>query len=186
MSRNTKSNELVTNRHHGPRSEPVEGHGGTKYEQIDATPGLIIYSLSIIAGTLVVVFAFTVAIQKYLEQRNPVGPPPSPLAPARIVPPAPQLQVQPWEELPDRLAHENAVLNGTEKDADGRMHMPINQAMDAVVSKLTIEPGAPEGITTPGGEGRAFSGSLRSMPSPYQTPHGETPQIRGEIHKNAQ
>lgn len=168
--------------HHPPsHSEPVVGHGGTKFETVDATPGLIIFSLSIIAGTLVVVFAFTIAIQKYLEERNPTGPLPSPLAPARVVPPAPQLQVQPWEELPEMRAHENEILNGSGKDADGHFHIPINQAMDAVVSRLNIAPGAPQGITTPGGQGRAFAGSVNSMPAPYQRP-----QIRGEIHKNAQ
>lgn len=185
MSDKKRSTELVSP-HPAPRSEPVEGHGGTKFEQIDATPGLIIYSLSIIAGTLVVVFAFTIAIQKYLEQRNPPGELPSPLSPARIVPPAPQLQVHPWEELPDARAHEDAVLNGSAKDENGRLHMPINQAMDAVVSRVAIRPGAPEGITTPGGEGRAFAGSVNSMPAPYQRPPTETPQIRGEIHKHAQ
>lgn len=164
-----------------PHTETVVGHGGTKFEGTDATPGIIIYSLAIIAGTLVVVFAFTVAIQKYLEQRNPPGQLPSPLAPARVIPPAPQLQVQPWEELPDLRAHEDEVLNGSGKDANGHMHIPITKAMDAVVSRLNIQPGAPRGITTPGGEGRAFAGSVNAMPAPYQRP-----QIQGEIRKNAQ
>ncbi len=175
-----KSNKLVSG-HGTPRSEPVEGHGGTKFERIDATPGLIIYSLSIIAGTLIVVFAFTVAIQKYLEQRNPPGQLPSPLAPARVVPPAPQLQVHPWEELPDLRAHEEEILNGSGKDANGNFHIPIARAMDSVVSRLIIQPGAAQGITTPGGEGRAFAGSISSMPAPYQRP-----QIQGEIRKNVQ
>jgi hypothetical protein len=181
MSKDVDSNKLVSNRHNSPRSEPVEGHGGTRYENIDATPGLIIYSLSIIAGTLVVVFFFTIFIQKYLEQRNPVGSLPSPLAPSRIIPPAPQLQVHPWEELPDMRAHENQVLNESGRDAEGHLHVPIDQAMDVVVSHLNVSPGAPQGITTPGGEGRAFAGSINGMPAPYQRP-----QIQGEIHKNAQ
>ena len=175
-----KSHDLVSPAK-SPRTEPVEGHGGTKFEAVDATPGLIIYSLSIIAGTLVVVFFFTIFIQKYLEQRNPPGQLPSLLAPARVLPPAPQLQVHPWEELPDVRAHENQVLNESGRDAEGHMHIPIGQAMDAVVSRLSISPGAPQGITTPGGEGRAFAGSVNSMPAPYQRP-----QIQGEIRKHAQ
>ncbi len=176
----TPAHDLVTPEKH-PHTEPHVGHGGTKFEGTDATAGMIIYSLAIIAGTLVVVFAFTIAIQKYLQERNPPGELPSPLAPARVVPPAPQIQVNPWDELPDVRAHEDDVLNGRAKDADGHMHLPIDRAMDAVVSRLSIRPGAPQGITTPGGEGRDFSGSVNSMPAPYQRP-----QIQGEIHKNAQ
>jgi len=167
--------------HGAPRTEPHEGHGGTKYEGVDATPGLIIYSLSIIAGMLVVVFAFTIYIQRYLAERNPPGQLPSPLAPARVIAPAPQLQVHPWEELPDVRAHENEVLNGSGKDADGRVHIPIDRAMDAVITRLNIRPGAPLGITTPGGEGRNFAGSINSMPAPYRRP-----QLQGEIRKHAQ
>jgi hypothetical protein len=60
------------------------------------------------------------------------------------------------------------------------MHVPISQAMDEVVSHLTITPNAPIGITTPGGEGRDFARSLKDMPAAYQTP-----SIRGEIQKHA-
>lgn len=164
-----------------PRTEPHEGHGGTKYEGVDATAGIILYSLSIIAGTLVIVFFFTVFIERYLADRNPPGQLPSPLAPARVYPPAPQVQVHPSEELPDILAHDNQILNSSGRDAEGHMHVPIDRAMDAVVSRLNIRPGAPQGITTPGGEGRDFAGSINSMPAPYQRP-----QIQGEIRKNAQ
>ncbi len=177
----TPSDHKLVSPHPAPRSEPHEGHGGTKYEGIDATPRLIILSLSIIAGMLVIVFAFTIYIQRYLGEKNPAGQLPSPLAPARVTPPAPQLQVHPWEELPDVRAHEDEVLNSSGKDADGRMHIPIDRAMDAVVSRLNVRSGAPEGIATPGGEGRDFAGSVSSMPAPYQRP-----QLQGEIRKNAQ
>jgi hypothetical protein len=61
------------------------------------------------------------------------------------------------------------------------MHIAIDQAMGMVVSRLNIAPNAPEGVTTPGGEGRDFSGSINSMPPAYQRP-----QIQGEIRKHAQ
>jgi hypothetical protein len=165
----------------GPTSEPHVGHGGTTFEGVDARPGLIIGSLAVIAVMLVVVFALTVGIQKYLTDTNPEGELPSAVAPARVVPPTPQLQVHPWEELPDLRAHENQVLNNFGKDADGHVHIPIDRAIDAVVARLPIRPGAPEGIDTPGGEGRDFGGSLSAMPAPYR----RVP-IQGEIHKHAQ
>jgi len=175
-----KSNELVHD--HGPKeTQPHSGHGGTSYEGVDAKAGLVIWSLAIIGGTLVFVFALTIGVQKLLEVNNPPGQLPSPLAPARIVPHDPVLQVHPWEELPEVRAHNEQILNSYGKDADGHYHIPINQAMDAVVSKLTIAPDAPQGITTPGGEGRDFAGSVNAMPAPYRRP-----QISGEIHKHAQ
>ena len=176
-----ENHELVSPHGAPKHSEPVEGHSGTSFENLDARAGLVIWSLALIAGTLVIVFIMTVGIQKLLEKNNPPGQPDSPLAPARTVPPNPQLQVHPWEELPDLRQHEEQVLNGYSRDADGRVHIPIERAMDAVVSRLPIRPDPPQGLTTPGGEGRDFSGSVGSMPAPYRRP-----QIQGEIRKNAQ
>jgi hypothetical protein len=175
-----RENELV--RSHEPKhSEPHRGHGGTSFEGTDAKAGLVIWSLAMIGGTLVIVFAMTIGIQRYLASSNPPGALPSPLAPDRLFAPAPQLQPHPWEELPDFRAHEDQILSGYGKDADGRVHIPINQAMDAVVARLKVQPDATTGITTPGGEGRDFAGSVNAMPGPYRRP-----QIQGEIRKNAQ
>jgi hypothetical protein len=162
-------------------SEPVAGHGGTKFENVDAKPGLVIWSLAFIGGTLVIVFAMTIYFQRVLEKDNPTGQSPSPLTDQRPVPPAPQLQVHPWEELPEMRAHEDQVLSMTGKDADGHQHIPIDHAMDAVVAHLKIAPNAPEGLTVPGGNGREFSGSLADMPAQYRVP-----QIQGEVQKHAQ
>jgi hypothetical protein len=164
------------------RTEPVEGHGGTNYENLDAQPSLILWSLGVIVGIVAIVFAMTIGFQKVLEQGHSTGELPSPLAPARVLAPAPQLQVHPWEEVPDMRAHEDEVLNTSGKDAAGRMHVPIDKAMDAVVSHVVIQANAPRGIYTPGGEGRAFAGSVSDMPPAYR----QAPQIQGEIRKHAQ
>ena len=74
--------------------------------------------------------------------------------PLPVSPPEPQLQVQPWEELPDLRAHEEKVLSSSGRDADGHLRIPINTAMDAVIPRLHLRPDTPSGITTPGGEGR--------------------------------
>jgi hypothetical protein len=175
-----KSNDLVHPSEH-PHTEPHFGHEGTSFEGTDASAGTVIGSLAIIGGTLVIVFFITIFIQRYIRHETPLGQLPSPLAPARVVPPAPQLQVQPWEDLPQMRAHEDQVLNSSGKDAEGHYHIPINAAMTAVVSRLKIQPDAPQGLTTPGGGGRGFAGSLADMPAPYRTP-----TIQGEIQKNAQ
>ena len=177
--RNTDANEVV--HRHGPKqSQPHTGHGGTSYEGIDASVKMVIYSLAIIALTVVVTLAITVPIHRALHNVNPTGQLPSPLAPARVVPPNPQLQVHPWEELPELRERENDILKGG-KDGEGRTHVPITQSMDSIATRLTVAADAPMGITTPGGQGRDFSGSVNAMPPEYKPP-----QIRGEIRKNAQ
>lgn len=181
MSEEQMSNKVAAARGEAPRTEPHSGHGGTKFEGVDASLKLVVWSLAIIAGTLVFVFALTIGLQKYLYDTTPQGHAPSPLAPARVVPPVPQLQVHPWEELPDLRAHEDRILTTYGRDAQGRLRIPIDRAMDLIVSRLHIEPNAPQGITTPGGEGREFSGSVNAMPPAYRRP-----QIQGEIHKHAQ
>jgi hypothetical protein len=160
-------------------SEPVLGHHGTNFENVDAKASMVLWSLAAIGLTLIIVFAFTIFMQRTLKKETPLGELPSPLLPARVLAPAPQLQVHPWDELPETRAHEEEVLNMSGTDKDGRVHIPIGQAMDSVVSHLAIAPNAPRGITTPGGEGRSFAGSLNDMPTAYHT------SIQGEIHKNA-
>lgn len=176
-----KPNRLVSPVGQEVHSEPHAGHGGTSFEGGDAKAGVVIWSLAVIGGTLILIFAITIGIQKLLELNNPAGPPASPLAPARVIPSGPLLQVHPWEELPQVREDAQKLLNTSGRDADGHFHIPIDQAMGMVVGRLTIAPNAPQGITTPGGEGRDFSGSINAMPAPYQRP-----QIQGEIHKHAQ
>ena len=166
----------------GPiESHPHAGHEGTAFEEVDARAGIVIGSLVVIGGTLVFVFALTLIIHSLLVKLNPQGSLPSPIAQERVIPPKPTLEVHPWDILPDLRAHENEVLAGFGKDEQGRIHIPIDRAMDAELSRLSIAPGASAGIRTPGGEGGDASGGSTSKPVGTQKP----PQIQGEIRKNA-
>ena len=181
-----KPSSLVTPVGQEVHSEPHTGHGGTSFEGGDARAGIIVWSLSIIGLTLVVIFAITIGIQKILEANNPPGKLPTPLSPGRVIPNAPLLQVHPWEELPQVRQDAEQLLNSSGTDASGHHHIPIDQAMTAVVSRLNVAPNAPEGLTTPGGEGLDFSHSLNQMPAPYQQQRKPQAQIQGEIQKHAQ
>ena len=181
MSTERSPKKAIHEAHEPVESEPHTGHGGTSFEAVDASIKIVIWSLGIIAGTLVIVFALTVGIQKHFQDTTPLGQLPSPLAPGRVTPPLPQIQVHPWETLPDVRAREDAVLNGSAADSDGHVHIPIDRAMDLVISRLNVSPDAPPGITTPGGQGRDFSTSVNAMPPAYRRP-----QIQGEIHKHVQ
>ncbi len=180
MSDLRKENELVHSERQ-PHSEPVEGHGGTSFENVDASVKMVIFSLFVIALILVVSFAVTIPIQRKLHDANPAGGNPSALASGRVLPPEPRVEVHPWDYYPELLASQEKVLNSAGKDASGRFHIPIDNAIDNVSGKLSIRPDAPPGLTTPGGQGRDFAGSLSNMPPAYQPP-----TIQGEIRKNAQ
>lgn len=180
MSDPRKENELVHSER-PPETHPVLGHAGTAFESNDASVKMVIFSLIVIALILVVSFAITIPIQRRLNHAIPSSALPSMVGPSRIIPPEPRIEVHPWDYYPELLAAQEKVLNSGGKDANGQTHIPIEQAIDGLSSKLTIGPNAPPGLTIPGGQGRDFAGSLANMPAGYQPP-----TIQGEIRKNAQ
>jgi hypothetical protein len=140
-----------------------------------------VISLAIIVAMMVLTTGVTLLVQQYLRATNPRGDLPSPLSPARVIPPGPLLDVHPAETYPLVRQHEDEVLNSYGSDGKGHFHIPIDRAMDAVVSKLPVRPNAPVGENTPGGLDRRFSGSLREAPGANRPI-----QIEGEIQKHAQ
>jgi hypothetical protein len=77
-------------------------------------------------------------------------------------------------------ATEEKGLTETGRDKAGHMHIPIDRAMTEVLSRLKVDPNAPHGLTTPGGQGIEYSHGLNELPSTAR------PQIEGEVRKNAQ
>jgi hypothetical protein len=167
-------------KHPLPLSEPIVGHGGTSYEGLDVHPSVVIWSLAIIAALALGAFGLMVGVQKYMEKMHPPGELASPLSPDRVIPPAPQLQIHPWEEYPDMRADQQKELETTGRDKAGRMHIPIESAMTEILSRLKMDPNAPRGLTTPGGQGLEYSRSVTELPG------ASRPQIQGEVRKNAQ
>ncbi len=158
----------------------ADGHIG--FEGTDAPAKIVVVSLLIVAALATAGFVLMFGFDKMLEAENPKSALLSPLAPERVVPPAPQLEQLPWLDLPQMRAHEDSVLGMSGKDDKGRNHIPIDKAMDLVPSRLTFAQNAPAGITTPGGQGATFSHGLADMPPAYQ--HSQV-AIQGEIQKNA-
>jgi len=172
----------LVSKHEKSKSIAVVGADGeTAFEGTDAPAKVVIISLAIVAGLAAFCFALMFGYDKFLESTHPRGELPSPLSPARVVPPAPQIETHPWLDLPQMHAHEKDVLSMSGTDAAGRAHIPIDQAMDAVVAKINTKADVPTGLTIPGGQNRVFSHGLADMPAAYQKP-----QIEGEIHKDAQ
>lgn len=160
------------------------------YEATDANPRITVVSMAILMAILLFSLLITIGIQKWLQVVTPEGEPASPLAPSRIVPPDPKLEVHPWETYPVLRSEEDKILNSYGKDAQGHIHIPIQKAMDDVLPTLQIEPNAPVGITTVPGQGREFSGSVHDFPPGYMQPQQPAPKLgvglKGEVTKHAQ
>jgi len=160
------------------------GGDGTGFEGSDAPAKVVVYSLAIVGVLATCAFALMFGYDKFLQATHPTGSLPSPLAPARILAPAPQLERLPWLDLPELRAHEVEVLNMSGKDKLGNVHIPIDKAIDMMAAKMSTTDGEPTGLTTPGGQGQVFSHGLADMPPAYQQANGPA-LIQGEIHKNA-
>ncbi|HEX4808777.1 MAG TPA: hypothetical protein VH325_07605 [Bryobacteraceae bacterium] len=158
------------------------------YEARDANPRLTIVSMGILMAILLFSLFITIFIQRWLRVTTPLGEPASPLAPGRVLPPDPKLEVHPWETYPVVREDEDKILNSYGKDAQGHIHIPIAKAMDDVLPQLAIEQNAPVGLTTTPGQGRGFSGSVKDFPPGYTQPQQQQPGvgIKGEVTKHAQ
>jgi hypothetical protein len=163
--------KLAGHEHKSFRSIAVSGADGQiAFEKTDAPARVVIVGLAIVAGLAIFCFALMFGYDKMLISEHPAGELPSPLSASRVLPPAPQLETHPWEDLPEMHAHEKQVLAMSGKDSHGLYHIPIDNAIDEVVSKINTKPDEPQGLTVPGGQGRIFSHSLSEMPAPYQQP----------------
>ncbi len=146
---------------------------GTNYEGTDASVKIVLGSLVIIAVTLVFLsrsrYRFTV-----LKDANPPGNFRVRLLPRASFRRQPLLKCIPGR-IPGSAAHsKKRNCNSTGRTPDGHVHIPIDSAMDAVVSQLNITADAPPGYHGAGRTRPRFRGQLASMPPAYQTPTGHS------------
>lgn len=172
----------MSDNHHPVQSTPIHGHDGIAYEANDVKAPIVVWSLIIIGLLGASGFGLMLGVQKYFETTHPAGELASPLTPERVIPSAPQVQVHPWEDLPEMRASEVKTLEFSGRDQAGRMHIPIEKAMSEIVPRLKVDPSAPKGLVTPGGQGREYSHAL----SEIGVTNRPAPMIEGEIRKNAQ
>jgi len=126
------------------------------YEKRDANPrSLLRFGLGLFL-TLVLSWAASKWIFDYFRRVQSLGPTATPFEQARALPPLPQLQVHPVEDL-DRLRQQQEKALDTYGWVDrsrGIVHIPIEQAMDLVLERgLPARPAAP----APPGDGQPNS-----------------------------
>ena len=109
----------------------------SRHETRDADIRSLVIFAAALAG-IVLLTAFGMArVFHYFGATQSLGPPASPFADARTLPPQPRLQVEPRLDLDQLRAGEEAKLHSygwVDRDA-GVVRLPIERAMDLLVEK---------------------------------------------------
>ena len=143
---------MATKESHGANAPVDRGLG---YEVRDANVSALLQ----FAFWMAVVLAVTMVGMKwtfdYFKRAEPLGATSSPLVKegARVIPPAPLLQVHPHQELVDYCAAQQEAVNsyGWVSQESGVVHVPVDRAMDLVLARgLPARPAneAPVGAPT--------------------------------------
>jgi hypothetical protein len=139
---------------HGPGQPPPPNGANEGYERSDANPsGLLRWALWLIA-VLVVVFVSMAWLFDFYGKVQNLGKPASPFENARVLPPAPRLQVEPRAELHAYCEGQDRLLNtyGWADEHNGVVRIPINRAMERTLQQglLARAPGdIPSSVSNP-------------------------------------
>jgi len=141
---------------HTPGAPPPEGG----YEKSDANPSSLLRFGFVLLVTLVLAWGASKWIFDYFDRVQSLGPPPTPFEQGRPVPPLPQLQVHPVQDLEQFRAGQEKALDsyGWVDQSRGIVHIPIGRAMD-----LLLERGLPT---------RAGIDTAKAANSPAGAKHG--------------
>jgi hypothetical protein len=115
-------------------TNPAVGPG---YETRDASiRGLVIFGAGLFA-TLALVALLALAVFRYFARSQSLGPPASPFADVRTLPPQPRLQVDPRADLQRLRQREDSILNsyGWVDPRAGIIRIPIDRAIDRLLDK---------------------------------------------------
>lgn len=98
--------------------------------------GAYIFGATLFAVLVVVIFAMR-GLFWYYERTQTLGPETTPFKAARELPPAPRLQVDPKADLARTREEQEQILNsyGWSDQGTGKVHIPIDRAMDLVLQK---------------------------------------------------
>ena len=117
----------------------IKGTNELGYEATDPPVRTIVYSaFGLAVGTIVVCVMLAWFLRFLIATENPGQR--NPLAPERSVPPAPRVEVHPWEQIHQLRSREDEVLKGYGwlDKSKGLVHIPIDRAME-----LTLQQGLP-------------------------------------------
>ena len=128
-------------------------NAGNAYEKRDANPGSLLRFGALLVVTLAFAWAVSLWVFAYFGKVVQLGPAPTPFEQGRALPPLPQLQVHPVEDLRQYRADQEKSLDtyGWVDRTRGTVHIPIQRAMDLLLERgLPTRPaGAPPASKAP-------------------------------------
>jgi hypothetical protein len=132
------------------------------YERRDANTRVLLHFGFWLAVLLVVVLITMRWTFNYLSAKDPTGPPATPFENARAVPPQPQLQVEPHQDLATYCKQEKNDLEsyGWVDSQNGVVRIPVDQAMDKILQQGL--PARPAGEATNAAASMAPVGSTNA------------------------
>jgi len=135
----------------------VHSHGrpSPRHETRDASiRGLVIFGLSLFVS-LVLVLVIAARLFWHFARVQSLGPPASPFANVRVLPPTPRLQPDPRRDLQHFREAQQELLHtyGWVDRNAGIVHIPIDRAMDLLIQRGQAVV-APPGVGRLGPEGR--------------------------------
>jgi hypothetical protein len=130
---------MSTETKHGP-GQPAPGGSNGGYERSDAEPRSLLHWGACLIAVLVVVFFSMAWLFGFYGKVQSLGKPASPFENARVLPPAPRLQVEPRAELHAYCEQQDQLLNtyGWADEHNGVVRIPVDRAME-----LTLQQGLP-------------------------------------------
>ena len=150
-------------------TNPTVEAGSQKHETRDANiRNVIIFGVGL-AALIALGFAVSAGVLHYFAVHQPLGLPASPFENVRALPPAPQLQVAPAQDLEHYIAGQDRELNsyGWVDQKAGVVRIPIDRAME-----LLLQKGLPvRGATSKQGAGQIKPGEVEQT-----VPEGYTPK----------
>jgi hypothetical protein len=125
---------------HAPGQPPPPGGSHEGYEHSDADARGLLHSGAWLVGILVVVFLSMAWLFGFYGKVQSLGKPASPFQNARVLPPAPRLQVEPRAELHAYCEQQDKLLNtyGWADEHNGVVRIPVDRAIE-----LTLQQGLP-------------------------------------------
>jgi hypothetical protein len=143
-------------------SAPPEGQG-ERYERRDANiPALLKIALALLV-TIVLAMVSMYGMFQYFAKSQQLGPPASPFEKedVRVLPPQPRLQVQPKVDLKTYCQSQSKELNsyGWVDEHNGVVRIPVDRAMDLILSRGLPARAAGNSSAATGGSGSATPAS---------------------------
>jgi len=138
------------------------GAGTPGYETRDANPESLVKFIIGLAFTLVITFAGMWWLLGYFSRVQPLGPAAAPFQALRErqLPPLPRIQVQPVHELEEVRDQQRQAVDsyGWVDRAHGVVHIPIEQAMEIILTRGGLPARQTAGATSSAAPAKAKAG----------------------------